>query len=350
MGKLTFVRARRFILGAAALGLLVGPGLFLAWLRWGVEDRLREIDPPAEPLVIAVEHRLIVDDQLVNASLEWGPALEVFAPDWSGVVTDIYRSEGETVTSGEAVLSINGVDRLAFASGQPFWRPLRRGDIGADVNELQQLLVGRGYDVQPDGEFGATTQEAVKLLEASLGILKPGGVFDPGWVLWLPSEAFEISSIETSVGSPAPSAGSAVLAGPQPLLDVEFQDDQDVPLDLSGTWTLASGGLEYSIVDGSLDADSLTRLRRATGSEVLSISGRVTSQNPVEVIEVPASAVMSSADGELCVWVPGPDGYMARAVELEGGGVAQVFVVSGLSAGDEVLANPAEILNDRTCH
>lgn len=347
---LTFVRARRFILGAVAIGLLVGPGLFLAWLRWGVEDRLSEVDPPAEPLVITVEHRLMVDDQLVNASLEWGRPLEVFAPNWSGVVTDIYRAAGETVTSGESVLSINGVDRLAFASNQPLWRPLRRGDTGADVDELQRLLVAKGYDVQPDGEFGATTQEAVKLLEASLGISKPSGVFDPGWVLWLPSETFQISSIAISVGSPAPSAGSVVLAGPPPLLHVEFQDDQDVPLDLSGPWVFTSAGLEYSILDGSLEPDSLTRLQGATGSEVLSISGRVISQTPIEVIGVPATAVMSSADGDLCVWVPGPDGYLPRSVELEGGAVAQVFVLSGLSAGDQVLANPADILSSQTCH
>ncbi len=346
---LTSVRAKQFLLVVTAVGLFVAPLLFLVWLRSGLEDRLVEIDPPAQPLVITVERRMLVNEQLVNASLEWGRPPQVLAPNWSGTVTGVYVTNDDTLETGDPVLSIDGVDRIAASSDQPFWRFLGRGNSGADVSALQRLLSLLGYDVQPDGEFDASTQEAVKGLEATLGVAKPSGVFDPGWILWLPVEPFLVTSVVTTASSPAPSPGSAVLVGPPPLEGVTFFDNQDRPLALEGSWVFTSGGIEYSIVDGALDRGSQDRLEAATGPEVLSVSGRVRSRTPTEVIEIPATAVTSSADGTLCVWVPGPGGYSPRSVELGGGRIAQVFVVGGLSPGDQVLVNPAEILTGQAC-
>lgn len=273
----------------------------------------------------------------------------MLAPNWSGTVTGVYAMSGDILKTGDRVLSIDGVDRLAASSDQPFWRLLRRGDSGPDVESLQRLLSLMGYDVQPDGEFDVSTKEAVQDLEAGLGVLKPSGVFDPAWILWLPVEPFLVTSVATVVSSPAPPPGSAVVVGPPPLEGVTFFDNQDQPLALEGSWVFTSGGVEYSLVDGALDSDSLDRLETATGPEVLSVSGRVRARAPTEVIEIPATAVTSSADGALCVWVPEPDGYAPRPVELGGGRIAQVFVVSGLSPGDRVLVNPGEILKGQGC-
>ena len=59
-------------------------------------------------------------------------------------------------------------------------RTLRRGMEGEDVRGLQTLLIGAGHldPAGADGVFGPTTEDAVKSLQAELG-LEPDGVVGP---------------------------------------------------------------------------------------------------------------------------------------------------------------------------
>ncbi len=41
-------------------------------------------------------------------------------------------------------------------------RSLEKGMTGTDVVELQDLLKNKGYTIKVDGEFGSTTEEAIK--------------------------------------------------------------------------------------------------------------------------------------------------------------------------------------------
>lgn len=44
--------------------------------------------------------------------------------------------------------------------------PLRKGDKGPDVSELQRLLTERGYQVGIDGDFGPETYRAVRAFQS----------------------------------------------------------------------------------------------------------------------------------------------------------------------------------------
>lgn len=58
-----------------------------------------------------------------------------------------------------------------------------------DVKDLQTLLKGLGYRVKPDGEFGAYTENIIRLFQASKG-MEPDGVVGPyTWSLLLQQPA-----------------------------------------------------------------------------------------------------------------------------------------------------------------
>jgi peptidoglycan hydrolase-like protein with peptidoglycan-binding domain len=55
---------------------------------------------------------------------------------------------------------------------------LKSGSKGDHVTTLQHDLVALGYDVKPDGIFGAETEKAVKQLQAAFGYTVDGLVGD----------------------------------------------------------------------------------------------------------------------------------------------------------------------------
>jgi hypothetical protein len=55
---------------------------------------------------------------------------------------------------------------------------LVRGDEGADVSAVQELLVRRGYQIKVDGKYGPATEEAVRQFQRANG-LNPDGRVGP---------------------------------------------------------------------------------------------------------------------------------------------------------------------------
>lgn len=66
----------------------------------------------------------------------------------------------------------------------PTRRTLKRGMEGADVREMQQMLLQIGYDLGsygPDGDFGPATESAVKAFQINMGVADTGIVDDALW-------------------------------------------------------------------------------------------------------------------------------------------------------------------------
>jgi hypothetical protein len=55
---------------------------------------------------------------------------------------------------------------------------IRRGDSGAAIEVLQNLLIGHGYAIDADGEFGPATDKAVKAFQNAAG-LEADGIVGP---------------------------------------------------------------------------------------------------------------------------------------------------------------------------
>ncbi|MCO6502693.1 MAG: peptidoglycan-binding protein [Acidimicrobiales bacterium] len=330
--------------------LLILPVMVLAWLRLRTEDQLAELEPSPMPVVVIAAEVEVNRAQQVILTLHLDAPV-VVAPLWSGIVTDAAVAPGELVTTGDRLIRVDGVDRIAAATDFPFWRPLDRGATGDDVSQLQILLSRLGYYLGPvDGVFTSSMVASVNAFATDLGVTRPEGVFDPGWVIWLPFEPFQVATLVATVGGPAPSPGLALLEGSASITEVDITTPEGRAAILDGEWILELGNDELTIVDGEFTDESIAELAAlAIDHGETEFAGRIRLANPERVLEVPATAVTSNQAGALCVWVPDGAGYVARKVTLGGGRVARVEIVSGLTPGDQVLANPTEILDSPVC-
>ncbi len=345
------MRGRGWLLVVVSVLVVVVPAGVLVWLRAGTVDRLSGLEPEPVPVVMPVAVREVSDARAVTLEAVWGEAPVVVAPQWFGTVTAVEVAAGDVVVSGDRVVKVDGVWRVAVATPEPLWRRLSRRDRGPDVTMLQGWLGEAGfYEGEADGVFGRGLQGAVKAWAESLGVVKPDGSFDPSWVVWLPAGSFAVSEVTVAVGSPAPSAGSPVLRGVTPLVEASLRDQNNRRFVEEGRWVLAVGDVEVGVVDGQVTAEGLVTLAGVLDPEEPLTSGRVRRALPVKVLEVPATAVVANGEGATCVFVPdGSGGFKVRSVTLAGGRVSRVDVAEGLTEGDEVLVNPQDLFDAPTC-
>jgi peptidoglycan hydrolase-like protein with peptidoglycan-binding domain len=89
--------------------------------------------------------------------------------DEYSVVTRQPTPAGAEVSNGTNVTEINGRPRLAIQGAFPFYRDLAVGDVGPDVAQLQAGLQQSGYKITVDGQFGKSTDNAVRSMYKAAG-------------------------------------------------------------------------------------------------------------------------------------------------------------------------------------
>jgi len=89
------------------------------------------------------------------------------------VVTDAPVAIGSQVSPGQVVLEINAQPVFALPGAFPFFRDLRTGDTGRDVEQLQRALNTAGYSTTADGIFGLETERSLTSLYADHGYEVP---------------------------------------------------------------------------------------------------------------------------------------------------------------------------------
>lgn len=72
-------------------------------------------------------------------------------------------------------------------------------------------------------------------------------------------------------------------------------------------------------------------------------------RTPLQALAIPSSSVMTNAAGTLCVWLPEDKGYRAVTVTIAGARGGVTNVATGLEASQQVLANPAQVLENPQC-
>jgi hypothetical protein len=343
--------------------LIIVPLVLLVWLRIRFEERLDVIHLAPSPIEVTVTERSDNEEQPVLLIATWGEPERIPAPTWSGTVTEVNLLPGSVVHEGDPLITVDGLDRLAAITESPLYRVLRRGDEGNDVLEAQELLIRLGhYNGEADGLFGSAMVAATRSLGADIGVDRPDGTLDPAWFIWFPKDGFEVATAHAAIGFPAPGPGESWIIGKAPLdrLRITGQDGGDV--DLSGEWRLVIGEMTLIVVDGEIAEEDMSSLagfllesvpttqdpdRTTTETQV---AGTVDRYEPDLVIEVPVTAVVASAEGDLCVYRPDGGDYVAVGVEVGAGRTGIVQVQNGLQSGDEVLVNPVDVLADVSCH
>ncbi|HSU05672.1 MAG TPA: peptidoglycan-binding protein [Acetobacteraceae bacterium] len=134
-------------------------------------------------------------DLVGNPSLAAEPAtsLLIACAFWKQQGLDAFADADDILTITRRINGgLNGIDdrraRLTAAksalglTGDPTETPtIRRGDSGAGVVRLQNLLRSIGYPLTADGDFGPTTDEAVRQFQTSKGLAADGLVGPATW-------------------------------------------------------------------------------------------------------------------------------------------------------------------------
>jgi hypothetical protein len=155
--------------------------------------------------------RLIRDSQSIS-NHSWGTAVDISVGGiLDGVQTRTAKSDGRTLAGLAAMASFFnqagwywGVGFSTFEDGMHFevadetirrWRAERKlgpavadravtepnlsiGDRGVEIRQLQEKLLALGFDIVPDGIFGAITQAAVIDYQTANGLV-PDGIVGP---------------------------------------------------------------------------------------------------------------------------------------------------------------------------
>lgn len=352
----TRLRRGFFLAAVWFLGLVAVPASILIYFvsrdpRQGMVDDEATI----EAILFEVSVESVEQEIPVNLEASWRDGRGLVAPLWDGrLITDVYIAPGSTVDSGDPIVAVDGVTRLAIHSDAPFFRALHEGDRGNDVVGLRTVL--SALDLGPlgdSGTFDAELLRAVRSLAEMIGVSNSRILaFDPTWFVWLPSPSFDVAEVLVEIGLPPPGAGSRIASEAPILADVVVSSFDGQTLE--GVWTLQFGRIEVrtTLTAGVPDDAGLAALQNLLTFEgdTQTIHAAVAiSEADRERIEIPASAVTTSSDGILCVWVQESTRFSPVRVEVSGGRVGTAEVASGLSPGDAILVNPTGLIDLSEC-
>jgi peptidoglycan hydrolase-like protein with peptidoglycan-binding domain len=152
------------------------------------------------PATAPVTRTTLTQTQMVNGTLGYGTPVTVTAHG-EGTITWL-PPLGATISRGRPVYKANNLAVPLFYGVLPLYRPLRSGDIGDDVKEVERNLAALGYTgLTVDKRYTAATASAVKRWQKALGLAQTG-VFDPASVVMAPA-AVRVALLAAHLGDPA---------------------------------------------------------------------------------------------------------------------------------------------------
>lgn len=342
------------LVGAAALTPLVWPGDVDAATE---EEEPTTTEASANTETVSVSRGDLVEESEANGTVGYGdPA--TLPIDATGMVTKSPES-GDLLQPGDELVRI--ADRpVTLAQGtQPLYRELRRVSTserdaanekiglqtGADVEQLQAFLIDAGFDdkgrLEVDGEFGLSTERAVKAWQREVGHVATGKV-DRTQLVFVDG-AIRIDS--------APAVGtqfsSVTSTANKPVVSVRVTSKQRSFYEVGSSVELESGGqtatgtvVEQKRVVGDDGTTNYNVTIELDAGESLgdAETAKVTASRTVasDVLTIPVRALVALAEGGWAVQVAGPTGATLTAVEL-GDVVNGVAEISGLAEGTELV-------------
>ncbi|MDN4616169.1 peptidoglycan-binding domain-containing protein [Leifsonia sp. F6_8S_P_1B] len=261
--------------------------------------------------------------QAVDVALTYPPEIELIG-GVAGTVTSVDVAVGGAPSNGQKILSVDQRPVYIITGNSPLYRPLGRGDTGADVRTLTAFLVARALLTadEIDDVFGPRVEWAVRSFQREEG-LEVTGVFDPAVVVFAPPGLESFTAVVPLLGSLI-SSGSPIVRGRGAITDlvltVSGAPDQR-PRPPAGALVLEMGGTDVPVssvtpsteeaaaLAGSLtDAVARGDAKRLQGDDgTTRYSGVFLKTAAAERVGVvPGSAVLAGSAGRRCI-VIGPD-------------------------------------------
>ncbi|BAN03535.1 peptidoglycan-binding protein [Ilumatobacter coccineus] len=264
---------------------------------------------------------------------------------------------GSKVEPGTVLAVVDDHPVTAIGGTIPMWRSLGVGDEGADVEQLEQALVGLGFD--PDGEvtvdeqYTSATAAMVADWQTSYGADDTGSV-DRYDVVVL-DRGMVVASVTATIGARVGDGESLlsldsveqIVTASIPVADaVTLRAGDAVELMLPDRTTLS--GLVRSLALGSDSSVRIAEIEfadRATDdtdqTATASVAGRSVDVSWTEtvasdVLTLPADAFRHLDDGSYVVDVVSDDGMVTAVTVEPGRSAGNLIEVSGVTAQTDV--------------
>lgn len=343
------VRRSRWALWCWALTLVIAIGLGVLFGRWAFAAPTVD-DATETPATVTVAEMTVGQSFPLAVSATWVERpFGVGAA--SGVLTAVEAADGDMVDVGDRLYTVDLRPVVAAIGDVPAFRDLSQGARGADVAQIQQLLIDTGHlDGDVDGVYGRSTTLAVRAWQEDMGVTRDGVVRagDVVFAARLPARVQLADEMYVGTRLAAGDVVMAVLDGeptfeavipsgssadPSLLIEVSFGDETvtavvtDSRSDQSGNtyWTLAGE-------DGSpVCADRCDSV--PFNQEEAVYPSRQVVVPEVTGLGVPAAAVWFTASGEPYVVLPDGTDVPVTIVGQGQGGV----VLEGLTEGSVVV-------------
>lgn len=312
---------RRVLFTVTASSVVLLAGAAMGWAASVV------LAPPPDVLssppyaLVDIAHGEVGASISLNAVAEWA-ATPVGSNLASGTVTTLGIEQGEEVTSGSILYTVD-LRPVVLAEGDiPAFRQLAAGAKGIDVRQLQVMLASLGhFSGSADGEFGSRTSAAVKAWQQQLRV-EPDGVVRLGDIVFVPDLPMRVSLDSEVVARGATLVGGeeAVLGMPNaPKFTIPISEPQTslmragTRVEISGpggeSWEAlvveqqSSGAGELSVAlkgpeDSAICLDSCAVIP-PSGQTLLSV--RVVTEESVQGLVVPTAALLSRSNGSVAV-------------------------------------------------
>ncbi len=304
----------------------------------------------------------------LNAAASWTGGFQLInlAP---GVLTQRIIASGEPVATGDIVYTV-GLSPVAVAAGDiPAFRDLVPGVRGADVGQMQQMLVDTGHRAAaPDGSFDAATLAQLKSWQrasnspvtgtAPLGSLLFVGTL-PAVVGWddaaTPAADGSVPDAKGVVGSRLVEGDSVAQFLPStPSFTIDLPVGQRRLVDTGMPVTLRFGQHQWAAVVAAVqaprdDGSAIATLDPADGNESIcgedcntipvegvgSISATIEVVAPTTGTVVPTSALAVAADGSTAVVSESGEVIPVTTKAIVGGQA----LIEGVAVGTKVRAS-----------
>jgi hypothetical protein len=317
------------------------------------------LEPKALPIFVPAIKEKLTDSIEGVARLTWATARAVSQGVASpGIVTSVLVRKSDKLKTGAPVYSSNDHVVIALTTTAPLFREIALGDRGRDVSDLKEALVRMGFlDSATEDIFDWSTLKAFRKMLADAGVTEREDTVDPSRILWLPEGEVTVSSVAVTVGSQAPAAGGNVLLL-SPLLEAVTVDLQSVArfVDLPYDFRFSDKSVPIGQTSGtSVVIRDEVRLKswsaELAGTEK-EVAGRMVMTAETSGVVVPASSVVVSQSGKICVWKssnPTDKAPTLTEVTLGQPALTGALIKSGLGVNDLVVANPTELAGLEPC-
>ncbi|MFC7624234.1 efflux RND transporter periplasmic adaptor subunit [Microlunatus sp. GCM10028923] len=341
------VAAVIFLVVAAAGG---GAAVWFGAQGWG--KAANQSPPMLPPATAEVTRQTLTATSEYDGELGYGVATTT-ANRLAGTITGL-PDVGDVIKRGQPLYSVDGGPVLLLYGDLPAYRPLKEGDEGADVEQLERNLAELGYDgFTVDDAYTWRTAEAVEAWQDDLGLAETGTV-ELGRVAFLPASR-RIDALDVELGAAA-TPGQAVLSHtstakavtvqlePSDLADVktgakvevELPDGKRVPAEITelSTEVQAGSGQQEeasTVVIAVAELSGAKAIEAAARYDQAAVDLIVTTGERQDVLTVPVTALVALAEG----------GYGLEVIT--GGTPSYVPVDTGLFADGRVEVSGAEI-------